>query len=264
MKQPLLMRQKISLKDFDPAYCEGLDKEKTRQKTTRYCQQIGELQQLLYANAKNAVVILFQGMDASGKDGVGRRVLECVNPAGVETANFKAPSSEERAHDYLWRVHKLMPRFGNIGIFNRSHYEEVLIVRVMELQPEAVWKQRFDQINHFEKFLTDNGVLLLKFFLHLSKKEQAERFRARLEDPRKNWKFAEDDLKMRLRWDAFQQAYQDAINRCSAASAPWHIVPADHKWYRDYVVSRAVANAMESLHMDWPKPKQDLSKIKVI
>src|SRR5262249_45495566 len=157
-----------------------------------------------------------------------------VNPAGVETANFKAPSTEERAHDFLWRVHKQVPRFGNIGVFNRSHYEEVLIVRVLKLKPKEIWSKHFDQINAFERQLTENGVILLKFFLHVSKEEQAERFRARLKDPTKNWKFSKDDLEMRKHWHKFQAAYEDAINRCSTDFAPWHVVPADHKWYRDY------------------------------
>jgi PPK2 family polyphosphate:nucleotide phosphotransferase len=264
MKQPILVRGKVRLKDFDPAFCDDMDKEAAREKTLELGQRIGELQHLLYANAKRALVILFQGMDASGKDGAVRRVLEFVNPAGVQTANFKAPSSEERAHDYLWRVHKAVPPFGYIGIFNRSHYEEVLIVRVFDLQPKGVWQQRYDQINAFEKFLTENGVILCKFFLHLSKDEQAERLKARLKDPSKNWKFSADDLKMRPYWAAFQQAFEDMLNRCSTGYAPWHVVPADRKWYRDYVVARTVAKALDDLKMTWPKPKEDLSKIKIV
>jgi PPK2 family polyphosphate:nucleotide phosphotransferase len=263
MAQPIKFTSKIRLRDFHPGYHEGLDKDKTREKTEKLCQQIGELQHLLYANHSHSLLLVFQGMDTSGKDGAGRHVLQFVTPAGVETANFKTPSSEELAHDFLWRIHKAVPRYGNIGVFNRSHYEDVLVVRVLKLQPKKVWEARYGQINAFEKILAENRVIVLKFFLHISKEEQAERLKARLEDPVKNWKLELNDLKMRAHWQEFQAAYEDAINRCSTPWAPWHIVPADHKWYRDYVVARTVANALEKLNMKWPKPKLDLSKIKI-
>lgn len=263
MKQPLKVTPPIRLKAFDPDFHEGLDKDSTRQKTLVQCQRIGELQELLHANARHAVVILLQGMDTSGKDGTARRVLEFVNPAGVETANFKAPSAEELAHDFLWRIHQRVPRYGNLGVFNRSHYEDVLIVRVLKLQPERIWRQRYEQINAFEKHLAENRVILLKFFLHISKAEQAERLQARLTDKSKNWKFETGDLAMRARWPEFQRAYEDALNRCSTPWAPWHVVPADRKWYRDYVVSRVVVNALEQLNLKWPAPREDLSKIRI-
>lgn len=263
MKQPVEIRDEIRLKDFDPSFCNGMDKEDACKKTARLFKRIGEFQELLYANAKHALLILLQGMDASGKDGTIKRVLECVNPAGVETAAFKQPSAEERAHDFLWRVHKAVPQFGRIGVFNRSHYEDVLIVRVLRLEPASVWRKRYDQINAFEKILARNGVVVLKFFLHISKEEQAERLRARLEDPAKNWKFSHEDLKIRQHWESFQKAYEEAINRCSTAHAPWHIVPADRKWYRDYVVARTVVRAFEKLCLRWPKPSEDLSRIKI-
>ena len=264
MKQPIRVTPPIRLRDFDPAFCHGLDKDAAREKTAKLCQRIGELQELLHANARHAVLILLQGMDTSGKDGAARRALECVNPAGVETANFKAPSAEELAHDYLWRIHQRVPRYGNIGVFNRSHYEDVLVIRVMKLQPERVWRARYDQINAFEKHLAENRVILLKFFLHISKAEQAERLQARLDDPRKNWKFETGDLAMRAKWPQFQRAYEDALNCCSTAWAPWHIVPADRKWHRDYVIARTVVEAMEKLKLKWPKPREDLSKIKIV
>ena len=263
MKQPIKVVPPIRLKDFDPAFGHGLDKDATREKTTKLCQRIGELQELLHAEARHAVVILLQGMDASGKDGVGKRVLEFVNPLGVEAANFKAPSAEELRHDYLWRIHKAVPLYGHIGVFNRSHYEEVLIVRVMKLQPERVWRARYDQINAFEKHLTENRVVLLKFFLHLSKPEQAERLQARLDDPRKNWKFESGDLAMRAKWTKFQRAYEDVLNKCSTSWAPWHIIPADRKWYRDFVIASTVVDALENLKLKWPKPREDLSRIKI-
>jgi PPK2 family polyphosphate:nucleotide phosphotransferase len=264
MKQPTKVIPPIRLKEFNPAFCDGLEKDETREKTLKLCQRIGELQQLLYANARHAVLILLQGMDCSGKDGTVKRVLEFVNPAGVETANFKSPSSEERAHDYLWRVHQRVPRYGGIGVFNRSHYEDVLIVRVMKLQPERVWRARYDQINAFEKHLAENRVILLKFFLHISKAEQAERLQSRLEDEHKNWKFESADLEMRKKWPQFQRAYEDALNCCSTNWAPWHIVPADRKWVRDHVVARTVVGALEKLKLKWPKPREDLSKFKIV
>ena len=263
MKQPIKITAPIRLKDFDPAFSHDLDKDKTREKTTRLCQRIGELQELLNANASHALLILLQGMDTSGKDGAAKRVLEFVNPAGVETANFKAPSAEELAHDFLWRIHQRVPRYGNIGMFNRSHYEDVLIVRVMKLQPESVWRARYEQINAFEKHLAENRVVLLKFFLHISKQEQAERLQARLDDPHKNWKFEIGDLAMRAKWSEFQKAYQDVLNRCSTPWAPWHVIPAERKWHRDYFIARTVAEALEKLKLKWPKPREDLSKIKV-
>jgi PPK2 family polyphosphate:nucleotide phosphotransferase len=264
MKQPLKVVPPIRLRDFDSDFDDGLDKDETREKTTKLCQRIGELQELLYANARHSVLILLQGMDCSGKDGAAKRVLQDVDPAGVETANFKAPSREELAHDYLWRVHGRVPRYGNVGVFNRSHYEEVLIARVMKLHPERVWRPRYDQINAFEKHLTENHVILLKFFLHISRAEQAERLKARLEDPRKRWKFQSADLQMRTKWPQFMRAYEDALNGCSTSAAAWHIVPADRKWYRDYVIARVVVGVMEKLKLKWPKPTEDLSKIKVV
>src|SRR5206468_4796865 len=173
------------------------------------------------------------------------------------------PSAEESAHDFLWRVHKAVPRFGNIGVFNRSHYEEVLVVRVLKLRPPAVWRARYDQINAFEKHLAANGVVLLKFFLHISRQEQAERLRARLQDPSKNWKFQPDDLKMRAHWARFMKAYEDAINFCSTSHAPWHIIPANRKWYRDFVIAKTVVKALESLKLQWPRPHKDLAKFRV-
>ena len=263
MAQPIRITARIRLRDFDPDDCGGVEKDETRDKTRKLCERIGELQHLLYANATHAVIILLQGMDGSGKDSTGASVLEFVTPAGVQTTNFKAPSAEELAHDFLWRVHKAVPRYGCIGLFNRSHYEDVLIVRVLGLQPEKVWRDRYEQINAFEKLISDNRVVLLKFFLHISKEEQAERFRERLDNPTKHWKFSVADLKMRERWDDFQRAYEDAINQCSTKHAPWHIVPANRKWFRDYVVASAVVDALEQLNLKWPKCKDDLSKVKI-
>src|SRR5919198_4854064 len=227
MPLPIKITSRIRLRDFDPDFSGGLDKDETRDKTRKLCQRLGELQHLLYANATHAVVLLLQGMDGSGKDSTGASVLEFAPPAGVQTTNFKAPSAEEQAHDFLWRVHKAVPRYGCVGLFNRSHYEDVLIVRVLGLQPQKVWRSRYEQINAFEKLLSDNRVVLLKFFLHISKEEQAERLRERLENPTKHWKFSVADLKMRERWGDFQRAYEDAISQCSTRRVPWHIVPSN-------------------------------------
>lgn len=263
MKSSSENKKPIRLRDFNPASPTKLDKAGTRNETIPLCERIAELQQKLYANASHSVILLLQGMDTSGKDGAARRVLEFVSPSGVETANFKSPSREELAHDFLWRIHKAVPRYGHIGVFNRSHYEDVLIARVMKLVPEKVWRKRFDQINAFEQFLAENNVVLLKFFLHISKEEQAERLQSRLDNPKKNWKFERGDLEMRARWNEFQTAYEDAINRCNTQHAPWHIIPADNKWYRDYLIAKTVVEALEKLNLKWPKPKEDLSKIRI-
>jgi len=264
MKQPLKVVPPIRLKDFNPDFHAGLDKEETREKTKKLCQRIADLQNLLYANAKQSVLILLQGMDTSGKDGAVKSLLEFVMPFEIEITSFKAPTAEELAHDFLWRIHKAVPKRGHIGVFNRSHYEDVLIVRVMDLLPKKVWQARYAQINGFEKYLAANDVILLKFFLHISKEEQAKRLRARLEDRRKNWKFEAADLEMRAKWDDFQKAYEDALNRCSPSQTPWHIIPADRKWYRDYVIAQTVVEAMEKLKLKWPKPIENISRIKIV
>jgi PPK2 family polyphosphate:nucleotide phosphotransferase len=260
--QPVVLTQKIKLKRFEPAYCAGLDKAETKERTDQHGRRIGELQELLYANGRHAALLIFQGMDASGKDGAVRTVLQYVNPVGVETANFKVPSDEERAHDFLWRIHKAVPRFGNIGVFNRSHYEAVLAERVLGIVPRKVWSQRYEQIVDFERMLVANGVLVLKFCLHLSRDEQAARFKERLANPKKFWKFSHADLTTRQRWDDYVEAYEDMLNETSHPAARWHLVPADRNWYRDYVVAATVGRALENLKMQWPKPAEDLSKVR--
>jgi PPK2 family polyphosphate:nucleotide phosphotransferase len=263
MSQPVVIKSKVSLKDFSPTETFGMTKEKAREETRKLLERIGGLQAKLYANTDRAVLIVLQGMDASGKDGATRSLLEFVNPAGVEVANFKAPSADDLAHDFLWRIHRVVPRYGHIGVFNRSHYEDVLVVRVMKLQPKAVWGPRFEQINRFEESLAESGYTLLKFFLHISPEEQAERLKARLEDPAKNWKFEGADLRMRARWPEFMTAYEDVLNLCSPRHARWHLIPADKKWVRDFLIARRVCEALEELELDWPKPKEDLTKYRV-
>jgi PPK2 family polyphosphate:nucleotide phosphotransferase len=260
--QPLVATGKVRLKDFDPRFDGGLEKDSTKEKTNALCERVGELQQLFYANSTHAALLIFQGMDASGKDGAAHSVLEYVRASGVEAANFKVPSDEERAHDFLWRVHKAVPRYGNIGVFNRSHYEAVLVERVQKIVPKEVWSKRYAQIVDFERMLAENNVLILKFYLHISKKEQAERFEERLNNPKKYWKWSHGDLKTRQKWSDYIDAYEDMLNKTSHRAAPWHIVPADRNWYRDHVIAQTVVRALEGLRLKWPKPKEDLSKVK--
>ena len=263
VSKAIVIKSRVRLADFDPGESFGMEKEKTRAATQRLQERIGELQAKLYANTDRALLVVLQGMDASGKDGATRTLLEYVNPAGIEVANFKAPSDEERAHDFLWRIHRVIPRYGHIGVFNRSHYEDVLIVRVLKLAPKAVWSRRYEQINRFEANIAGAGYTILKFFLHISRKEQAVRLRDRLHDPAKNWKFEGADLLMRARWLDFMSAYEEALARCSPANARWHLIPSDKKWVRDHLIARRVCDALENMNLKWPKSKEDLSKIRV-
>ena len=259
--QPIVIQGKIKLKDFSPDFHAGLDKHETKERTARLGRRIDGLQQLLYANSRHSVLMLFQGMDASGKDGSIRSVFQHVNPAGVEVANFKVPSAEESAHDFLWRVHKVVPRHGYFGVFNRSHYEAVLAERVLEIVPKKVWKQRYRQIVDFERMLVENRVVILKFYLHISREEQSRRFRERLANPKKYWKFSRADVATRQQWDDYIDAYQDMLNATSHPQARWHVVPADRNWYRDYVVAAAVVRELEALRMKWPKLGRGLSHL---
>jgi PPK2 family polyphosphate:nucleotide phosphotransferase len=239
--------------------------------------RMAELQQKLYAQDTYALWLIFQAMDAAGKDGCIRHVMSGVNPQGCHVTSFKAPSVEELDHDYLWRASKALPMRGMIGIFNRSYYEEVLVVRVhpeflakQKLPPEArgdrIWKRRFRQINDFEKYLVDNGILVLKFFLNLSKGEQKKRFLARINESDKNWKFSVADYQERGHWDTYQKAYQDMLRRTSTARAPWFVIPADHKWFARLAVSEVICHALERLHLAFPKidakRRKELKEIK--
>ena len=261
-RQPLIVEDPVKLKHFDPAYCGGLDKHKTKDATARLGRRIDELQQLFYANSSHALLLLFQGMDASGKDGSIRSVFKHVNPAGVTVTNFKVPSAEESAHDYLWRIHRAVPPRGTIGVFNRSQYEAVLVERVQEIVPPRIWKSRYGQIVDFERMLVENRVVLLKFYLHISRAEQKRRFEERYADPKKHWKFSTADMRTRQHWDDYIDAYEDTLNATSHPAAPWHLVPADRNWYRDHVIAETVVRALDKLKMTWPKPTEDLSKIR--
>lgn len=261
--QPVVLKGRIKLNQFDPGFAGRRDKEQTKEEVGRLRLRIDELQQLLYANSNQAVLLVFQGMDAGGKDGAIRSVLHEVNPAGVETTNFKVPSEEERAHDYLWRVHRAVPRYGMFGVFNRSHYEAVLVERILGLVTAKECFRRFEQIVAWERMLAENRVLLIKFFLHLSREEQAERLRERIANPKKNWKFAVSDLETRARWDDYMVAYEDMLSHTSHDDARWHLIPADRNWYRDYLVADTVVRALEKMNLRWPKPKIDLSKVRI-
>ncbi len=221
------------------------------------------LQELLYAENQHKVLIVLQAMDTGGKDGVIRRVFDGVNPQGVKVAGFKKPTPDELAHDYLWRVHPHTPGSGEIAIFNRSHYEDVLVVRVHGLVPADRWQRRFDHINAFEKLLADEGTTILKFFLHISKDEQKARLQARLDDPEKHWKFRVGDLDERRRWDDYMAAYAEAIARTSTRHAPWYVIPGNRKWYRDLVIGRIIVATLEALDMRFPPPEIDPRSVMV-
>jgi len=239
------------------------DKEKAQAALERNITRMAELHYLLYAEGKRSLLVVFQAMDAAGKDGVIRHVMTGLNPQGCQVTSFKAPNSVELAHDFLWRVHRNVPSAGKMGIFNRSHYEDVLIVRVHNLVPKPVWSRRYDHINDFEKLLSAGGTRVLKFYLHISKEEQLQRLRKRLEDPARQWKVDPADFDERKRWDGYMEAYEEAMRKCSTRDCPWFIIPANHKWYRNAAVSQILVETMEEMKMKLPKPKFDISKIKI-
>jgi len=252
------------LAGLDPRATPGVrDKAQAQRLMPHLTARLERLQAEMWAENKHALLIVLQGMDTSGKDGTIRTVMSGVSPLGTRVTAFKVPSEEERDHDFLWRIHKAVPGKGEIGIFNRSHYEDVLVVRVHELVPKEVWRARYAQINAFERLLTDNGVVVLKFFLHISKAEQRERLLDRVNDPVKRWKFSMGDLEERKRWGEYTAAYQDALRECSTAHAPWHIVPADRKWYRNLAISQVLVETLEEMNPQFPKPTFDPKKIKL-
>jgi PPK2 family polyphosphate:nucleotide phosphotransferase len=246
--------RKVKLAAFNPNDTRLMpDKERAEKIFLGLQARLAALQEMLFASHDRKVLIVLQGTDTSGKDGVIRHVAGSFNPQGIRVVSFRQPTSEELDHDFLWRVHSQVPGRGGIVVFNRSHYEDVLVVRVHELVPDAVWKKRYEQINAFERMLADSGTLILKFFLHIDKDEQRKRLDARLEDPTKRWKFNEGDLKERKLWKDYRRAYEDVLSKTSTAWAPWHIVPANHKWYRNYLVGAILVNALEGLRLKYPK-----------
>ena len=225
-------------------------------------QKLHDLQYLMYAEGRRSLLICLQGRDAAGKDGTINHVLGAMNPQGCTVTGFKVPSKEEAAHDFLWRYHQAAPRTGQVAIFNRSHYEDVLVVRVHDLVPEKVWSKRYEHINNFEKLLHDNGTHILKFYLHIDQGEQLQRFKQRIDDPARHWKISEGDYAERPFWDAYTDAFEAALGKCSSAHAPWFVIPSNHKWFRNLAVSRIVVETLEQLDMKFPAPTVDMDEIR--
>jgi PPK2 family polyphosphate:nucleotide phosphotransferase len=247
----------------DPGATHGYDRASAEAAMRHQLARLGDLQDRLWAEATRAVLVVLQGIDAAGKDGTINKVMEAFNPQGCPVTSFKVPSTEELAHDYLWRVHQHVPKKGEIGIFNRSHYEDVLVVRVHAIVPKRVWSGRYGQINDFERMLTETGTTVVKFFLQIDRDEQRQRFQARYDDPTKRWKFSMDDLAERKLWDDYQRAFDKALTKTSTAWAPWYVIPANHKWFRDLAVSSILAEALADLKPAYP-PEPDLPSNLVI
>ncbi|MCJ2011068.1 polyphosphate kinase 2 family protein [Methylobacterium sp. J-076] len=241
----------------------GLDRAWAEDALRQERARISDLQERLYAERRRSLLLVFQAIDTGGKDGTIRAVLKGVNPQGCTVASFKVPSAEEMDHDFLWRYHRRAPGRGMVGVFNRSHYEDVLVVRVKGLVPEEVWRGRYGLINDFERLLTSNGTTILKFFLHISRDEQKERLESRIANPDKHWKFDPADLVERKAWDSYQAAFADALGQCSTPSAPWLVVPADRKWFRNYVVARTVADTLEAMDPRYPEGAEDIGGLTV-
>lgn len=241
----------------------AFDKEAITAEFEALRQEFIDWQVRLYAEGKQKLLVVFQAMDAGGKDGATRAIFEGVNPQGVEVTSFKVPTIHELAHDFLWRTHAAVPAKGMIGVFNRSHYEDVLVVRVENIAPESVWRPRFEHINAFEKLLTDSGTKILKFFLHISKDEQKERLEARLKDPSKYWKFEPADLEKRKLWEGYMAAYEEAFALCTTPWAPWFIIPSNQKWYRNWAIMHTIVEALREMNPQFPPPKGDWSRFKV-
>ena len=257
--------QQVDLSRWDPADRSGFEGDKAagRAHLKKLRSRLAELQRLLWAEDKHKVLVVFQAMDTGGKDGTIRNVFSGVNPQGIDVQNFKAPTAEELSHDYLWRVHDHAPTAGSLTVFNRSHYEDVLIVRVLGLVGEERWSRRYDHINDFERMLADEGTTILKFYLHISPEEQAERLQARLDDPTKNWKFNKSDLDHRKLWPDYMAAYEAVLSRTSTEHAPWFIVPSNRKWYRNIVVAETIVATLERLDMQYPPAEAGLDSIAI-
>jgi len=253
---------KIDLDSFPTNYEGEIDIHTGKDQLKNISKALRDLQELLYAEHKQKVLIVLQGIDTSGKDSTIEHVFGRVNPQGTKVVNFKVPTAKELAHDYLWRVHQHTPGKGEIVIFNRSHYEDVLVVRVHDLVPKSIWEQRYAHINAFERLLADEGTTILKFFLYVSKEEQAERFLARLDRPHKRWKFNPDDLAERNYWDDYKSAFEDMLSRTSTEYAPWYVVPSDRKWYRNLVVASVVEKKIKSLDMQYPAEVPDIDSFR--
>ncbi|HEX9100309.1 MAG TPA: PPK2 family polyphosphate kinase [Candidatus Dormibacteraeota bacterium] len=255
-------RGRVNLAAIDPSETNGVLRHQVDERTLADEEHVMALQECLYAEGKRSVLIVLQGMDTSGKDGTIRYALRGLNPQGVRIVSFKAPTANERRHDFLWRVRRQLPRPGEIVIFNRSHYEDVLIAKVRELAPPKVIEARYDIINRFEADVVKHGTRLVKLFLHISADEQRDRLLARLKEADKQWKFSENDISERRQWAAYQKAYSAALARCSTAAAPWHVIPANRKWYRNWAVSQLLIDTMEEMELTYPNPHLDVRALK--
>ncbi len=251
----------VKLDDYDPDHHDGLDKEEAQTKLAHIAAEIEELQELMYAAKQTALLCVFQGRDTAGKDGAINRVLSYTNVQGCRVNYFKVPTLDEAAHDFLWRVHRETPGVGEIALFNRSHYEDVIVVRVHALAPKPVWKERYDEINRFEQLLCRSNTVIVKFYLHISKKEQEERLLAREQDDTKAWKLSVGDWKERELWDDYTEAYEDALKKCSTNVAPWRIVAANHKWFRDLAVAEAIRDALKPYRKGWMGHLEQVGKV---
>ncbi|HUN27308.1 MAG TPA: polyphosphate kinase 2 family protein [Steroidobacteraceae bacterium] len=253
----------LKLADIDPSFKDQhKDREAAAVEIEKYRERLSELQEMLYVERRRSLLICLQALDTGGKDGTINHFLSAMNPQGCRVTQFRQPSAQEAAHDFLWRIHQATPARGEVAIFNRSHYEDVLTVRVHNLVPKTVWSLRYDHINAFERALVDNDTHVLKFFLYISAEEQLERFKARLDDPTKQWKISEADYAERKCWDAYAKAYEEALSRCSTEHAPWFVVPANHKWFRNLAVARIVVEHLEGLGLTYPKPSVDIERIR--
>lgn len=251
--------QTVDLNDYDPSFNAGLSKSEGKELFANLRNELATLQEELHAAGTHAALLILQGMDTSGKDGAIRHVFGRINPQGCRVEAFKVPTEEELSHDFLWRVHKVVPRKGMIGVFNRSHYEDVLVVRVHNLVPESMWQARYEQINNFERLLNDTNTIIIKCFLHISKDEQMERLLAREQEIEKAWKLSPSDWQEREHWKDYQQAYEEALNRCSTDYAPWYIVPANRKWYRNLAICETLVNTLQQYREDWRATLETMS-----
>ncbi len=264
MNQPALVPfgEEVRLKDYDPSYVGGVSsKAVAKKEMQKNLEAMADLSYRLYAEGRRSLLLVLQGMDTAGKDGTIRHAMQAFNPQNCQVTPFKQPSVEESAHDFLWRIAKATPRKGYVGIFNRSHYEDVLIARVHDLVPKSEWKTRYERINAFEKMLDDGGTSIVKIFLHIGKNEQKKRLQARLDDSSKRWKFSKADIAERQYWSDYQKAYEAALTRCNTAHAPWYVVPAEKKWYRNLIVTRILRKTLEKLNPQFPPPEEGLDKI---
>ncbi len=255
--------QKIDLDTFDAgSKPKGLSREEGEEAFASLTARLRDLQHMMYAEDKRSVLVVLQGRDAAGKDGTIRHVFGPVNPQGCRVTSFKVPSKLEASHDFLWRCHIATPARGQIGVFNRSHYEDVLVVRVHDLVPKSVWSKRYDHINAFEQLLADKGTMILKFYLHIDRDEQLERFKKRMDNPRKNWKISTADYSERPHWDAYTAAFEEALKKCSTDHAPWFVIPSNRKWFRNLAIAKIVVDAMEGMKMEFPEPSMDMKEVK--